>query len=70
MREEFRPTTRIATVTLNIQLMGVHADSISFVNLFTGEERNEPLAAVREGLQFTMENYDAQMFEVIPEYGR
>ena len=70
LREEFRPTTRIATVTLNIQLMGVHADSISFVNLFTGEERNEPLAAVREGLQFTMENYDAQMFEVIPEYGR
>lgn len=70
VREEFRLTKRKATVRIDIQLLGLHADSITFENLFTGEKFDEPLVVVREGLQFELENCDAQLFSVIPEYGR
>jgi len=69
-REESRPSVRQATLTLDLKALSVHADSITFVNMFTGEKRNEPLSAVRTGLEFEIEDYDAQMWEVIPEYGR
>jgi len=69
VREEFRPTVRNATLTLDVKLLKLHADSITFVNLFTGEKANEPLVAVREGVQFPIGSGEAQMFEVIPEYG-
>ncbi|NQT20682.1 MAG: beta-galactosidase [Planctomycetes bacterium] len=70
VREEFRASGQNVTLDIDIKLLGMHADSITFVNLFTGETRNEPLVAVRDGVQFTVENYDAQLFQVIPEYGR
>ena len=70
LREVVRPTHRIATVTFDIKLLNMHPDAITFIDLFTGEKRNEPLAAIRQGVQFHLENYDARMFEVIPEYGR
>ena len=70
IREESRASEQNVTVDLDIKLLGLHADSITFINLFTGEKRNEPLVTVRDGLPFTVENYDAQLFHVIPEYGR
>jgi len=70
LREVVRPTQRIATVTFDIKLLNMHPDAFTFIDLFTGEKRNEPLAAIRQGVQFPMENYDARLFEVIPEYGR
>ena len=70
VRDAFRPTQRIATLTLDISLLGMHPDSIKFVNLFTGEEFSEPLAGVRQGVQFQMGAYEARMYEIIPEYGR
>ncbi|HUS58833.1 MAG TPA: beta-galactosidase [Planctomycetota bacterium] len=64
------PTVRTATLSLDLKLLGMHPDSVTFVNLFTGVTRNEPLSTVRAGMQFDIENYDVQVFEVIPDYGK
>ena len=70
VREEFRPTLRRATLTLDVKLLKLHADSVSFVNMFTGEKFTEPLVEVREGTEFLIGNGEAHLYEVIPEYGR
>jgi len=68
--EAYRPAMQVATLSLDLKLLNMHPDSITFVNLLTGVKRSEPLSTVRSGVQFPIENQTVQMFEIVPDYGR